>query len=309
MRQHTALLLLVVGHAILTSTGCEQAEQTDAGTPADSVAAGSADSLSVSGFQTPESVLYDEAADVYLVSNINGAPTAKDDNGFISRVGPDGAVQTLTWIDGSAAAITLHAPKGMAIRGDTLFVADIDSVRAFSRTTGSALGARGVPGATFLNDLATGPDGVLYVSDSGLKPDFTSSGTDAVYRFDGARAVAVVRDTALHAPNGLAVSADGVVIVPFGGKTILRVPTRGGAITQLATLPGGQLDGVIRLSDGTLLVSSWETKTIYRVSPQGQAQAMVDNIESPADLGYDSKRNRVLIPLFNQNKVEIRRVQ
>src|SRR3972149_4477688 len=42
------------------------------------------------GFQTPESVLYDAAEDVYLVSNINGSPTAADGYGFISRIGPEG---------------------------------------------------------------------------------------------------------------------------------------------------------------------------------------------------------------------------
>jgi hypothetical protein len=33
------------------------------------------------GLATPESVLYDAASDVYIVSNINGAPAAADDNG------------------------------------------------------------------------------------------------------------------------------------------------------------------------------------------------------------------------------------
>src|SRR5256886_1138508 len=44
----------------------------------------------VEGFLTPESVLHDPAQDIYFVSNINGGPTAKDNNGFISRVRPDG---------------------------------------------------------------------------------------------------------------------------------------------------------------------------------------------------------------------------
>ena len=32
-------------------------------------------------------------------------------------------------------------------------------------------------------------------------------------------------------------------------------------------------------------------------------------ITSPADIGYDAKRNRVLIPLFIENRVEIRQVK
>jgi sugar lactone lactonase YvrE len=147
---------------------------------------------------------------------------------------------------------------------------------------------------------------VLYVSDSGLKPDFSSSGTDAVYRFEGNRAVVVLRDTALHAPNGLAVGPDGIIVVPFGAKTAWRIPAAGGSKTVAATLPAGQLDGVVRLADGSLVLSSWETKTVYHVTPQGEVHAILPDMESPADIGIDTKRNRVLIPLFTPNRVVVR---
>src|SRR5438046_2060001 len=42
--------------------------------------------------KTPESVLYDDAADVYLASNINGKATEADNNGYIMRLSPDGKV-------------------------------------------------------------------------------------------------------------------------------------------------------------------------------------------------------------------------
>src|SRR5467141_5238421 len=94
--------------------------------------------LTVAGFSTPESVLHDSTQDIYFVSNINGSPTAKDNNGFISRVRPDGAVENLKFIEGGHNGVTLHAPKGMALRGDTLWLADIDAVRAFNAKTGAA---------------------------------------------------------------------------------------------------------------------------------------------------------------------------
>src|SRR3970282_2965143 len=79
-------------------------------------------------FHTPESSLYDAAEDVYLVANINGSPTAADGNGFISRIGPDGQVLALKWIAGTVSGVTLHAPKGMAIVGDTFYVTAITAV-------------------------------------------------------------------------------------------------------------------------------------------------------------------------------------
>src|SRR5690606_122248 len=120
----------------------------------------------------------------------NGSPAEKDGNGYISRVRPDGSVEAPRWIDGEAEGVRLSAPKGMALKGDTLFVADIDSVRAFSRQTGEAWGGVGVENASFLNDLAVG-DGVLYVTDMGVDASFAPDGRAAVYAFgeDGASRV------------------------------------------------------------------------------------------------------------------------
>src|SRR5712691_7878176 len=105
--------------------------------PAAAAAPGATELAVVEGFLTPESVLHDPVQDIYFVSNINGSPTAKDNNGFISRVRPDGAVENLKFIEGGHGGVTLNAPKGLAIRGDTLWVADIDVVRSFDAKTGA----------------------------------------------------------------------------------------------------------------------------------------------------------------------------
>jgi hypothetical protein len=43
-------------------------------------------------------------------------------------------------------------------------------------------------------------------------------------------------------------------------------------------------------------VSSYET---------GQEVKVITGVPSPADIGYDAKRKRVLIPIFSGNRVEI----
>ena len=56
----------------------------------------------------------------------------------------------------------LQVIDGLAMvygKGDTLYVADIDCVRRFVRTTGAPAGEICFPGATFLNDLATDANG------------------------------------------------------------------------------------------------------------------------------------------------------
>ncbi len=288
-------------------------EEADAATPPEELDAteSTADrtiTVADAGFQTPESVLHDDVADVYLVSNINGGPLEKDDNGFISRVSPTGEVLELRWIDGASEDVTLSAPKGLAIKGDTLFVADIDAVRAFHRETGEPLGARAVQGATFLNDVAVGPDGTLYATDSGLtagEEGFAPSGTDAVYRFGPGGATAVATGTELSGPNGIVVDGEGAIVVPFGSNEVYRLDPAGNRV-PVATLPAGSLDGVVRMADGTLLVSSWEGQAVYHVDAGGTARMVVESVEAPADIGYDSRRGRVLIPLFTRNQVTVR---
>jgi sugar lactone lactonase YvrE len=132
------------------------------------------------GLSTPESVLWDATNNVWYVSNINGGPLQKDDNGYIVRLTADGAVKdSVPFINGTDADVTLHAPKGMALAGDTLWVADIDALRGFSVTTGRPVGEVSLAslGATFLNDVAVGGEGEVYVTDSGisLMPRATSS--------------------------------------------------------------------------------------------------------------------------------------
>ena len=265
------------------------------------------------GLRTPESALWDPAGGVYLVSNINGSPLAKDDNGFISRLDVMGRPLLWRWIDGADTSVALHAPKGMAIKGDTLFVADIDVVRMFLRTTGVPIGERPVPGATFLNDVAVGPDGKVYVTDSGFRADsagMAPSGTDAVWRF-GANGVAepVARGVSLGGPNGILAERDGLTVVSFGSGAVYRLDASGRR-TDLPAPPQGGLDGVVRAGDGTLLVSSWAGKAVYRLRRVvGPWTVAVDSVESPADIGWNGERGELAIPLFNANKIVIRAVR
>lgn len=286
--------------ALIALAACRKQEQA-AAPPADTAF------VVRDSFRTPESVLYDAAADVYFVSNINGNASAKDNNGFISRLSPDGRVLALKFIEGGRNGVTLNGPKGMGIHGDTLFVADIDALRMFSRTTGAALGARDVPGATFLNDVDVAPDGAVYFSDSGLKPDFSSSGTDAVYRLDHSGLHKLAHGTDLLRPNGVLADSTGVTVVAYAPTPAIYHLDLQGHRTNLPAPPVGALDGVVRLADGTLVVSSWADSSIFGMKPGSTMYLlMAHGIESPADIGLDSKRNRLLVPVFNQNRIEVR---
>lgn len=257
------------------------------------------------GFATPESVRHDPVAEVYLVSNINGSPLEADGNGFISRLSPAGEVLALKWIGGGAAGVTLDAPKGMAIVGDTLYVSDITRIRMFDRTSGAPLGELPIEGSTFLNDVAAGPDGTVYFTDTGMQAGaegFVPSGSAAVFTLRGGVVTALLRGDALQAPNGVAVMDGNLWLVGFGGNELSRIAD--GGRQDIVALPAGSLDGLEFAADG-VLVSSWEGQAVYFGPVGGPFTAVVSPVEAPADIGYDAARHRVLIPLFNANEVRI----
>lgn len=259
------------------------------------------------GFATPESVLYDAETDTYLVSNINGAPLDKDNNGYVAELAADGKVLNARFIEGGKNGVTLNAPKGSAIVGGLLYVADIDVVRIFDRKTGAPKGEVKLPGATFANDVAASPDGKLvYVSDSGLNPKFEGTGTDAVFVITPGKkptAKPFIKSKDLHGPNGLLVTADAVHVVSFGANELQTYDLKGKKKGDFASLPNGGLDGIVAAGD-EVLVSSWGGKAVYRGKPGGEWKAAFTELEAPADIGFDSKRKRVLVPRFQGNTVE-----
>lgn len=261
----------------------------------------------VAGLQTPESVKWDSAQDVYFVSNINGAPDAKDGNGYISVVLPTGAVRDSAFIKGG-----LNGPKGLALVHDTLWVADIDVVRAFNARTGVAVATVPVPGAVFLNDIVAAPDGSLYVTDTAIKfgpKGAEHVGKDQIFRIapDHKVSVAFAGDT-LGRPNGITWDAANqrFIIVPFGANALVAWKP-GDKTTTTVGSGAGQLDGV-EIVNGAILVSSWADSSVARIE-NGNATKLITGVPSPADIGYDAKRNRVLVPIFTGNRVEIWQLQ
>jgi len=331
MHRYTLIAL-----ALLSFTGCkkkkaeEPAKPTGSGTAvvaAPDAAEGSNGSGSAAGssagsgsnvanafdpgeLKTPESVLYDAGRDMYMVSNINGKETEADDNGYLTVVNPDGSNERSNanwkWIMGEMPDIKLDAPKGMAISGDTLYVADITVVRRFEAKAGKQKDDVKIEGAAFLNDLTPDSNGGVFVTDSGLGADFKPNGADAVYHVDkDGKVTPLIKGKDLGNPNGLWFDGKGSVwVVTFGSGEIYEVDAKGkkGRPTKL---PTGALDGIVGIEGGDFLVSSWEGKCVYRGKPGGEWTAIVKDVESPADIDYDPKRKRILIPGFNTNKVII----
>jgi len=259
--------------------------------------------------QGPESARYDRDLDVWFVSNINGTPLGKDNNGYISRLRPDGTPYTVKFIEGGKKGVTLNAPKGLAISADTLWVADIDVARAFNKRTGALIANVSTKGrARFLNGAAVGPDGAVYMTDTGVlfgsKGEVSHPGPDQVFRVTRGGAEAVLTSAKLEGPNGIAWDSKQrrFVIVSFLGKGIYGWKPGDKEVELIGSGPGQQ-DGVAFLPDGRLLVTSWTDSTLF-VLENGQARPVATKVPSPADIDVDPKGPRIAVPLLMENRVE-----
>lgn len=313
-----ARTLLLAASIAVACARSDTASTADSGTKPDSTAPAAAGPLppsaklaTVEGFKTPESVRYDADQDVFFVSNINGNPSQKDNNGFISRFNAENPGTPTVLVEGGRNGVTLNAPKGMAIVGDTLWVADIDAVRGFNRRTGALV--RNVDlrskGASFLNDVAAAPDGAVWITDTGIRFDATGAmspaGRQQVFRIAGGTVTTPVVGDSLGNPNGLAWDAANRrwLMNGFSGKDIVRFTEDDHQTFIVASGPGGY-DGLEVLPDGRVLVTSWADSTVSVIDGTS-LRKLITGVAAPADIGVDTKRMHLALPRFEGNTVEI----
>lgn len=255
--------------------------------------------VSITGFSGPEGVRYDPDQDVYFVSNFNGSPVG-DANGFVSRVNAaDGRIDSLRYMVGTAQA-PLHGPRGMFIVGDTLWVVDALGVHGFLRRTGAHVAFVDLaplrPG--FPNDIAQGPDGALFVTD-------TDSGR--VYRLSGGRAEVAGSGQGFGHPNGITWSAarQTFVLAPWGGDRTVRYWTPGSPAPQDSTVmaTGGDFDGIETV--GTDLLIAGQVDSSIRVVSDTARAPLIRTAGQPADIGIDTRRQRIAIPFVSLNRVDV----
>jgi hypothetical protein len=263
------------------------------------------------GFAAPESAYHDPASNAIFVSSINGQILEKDGNGYISRLSPDGKVVAEKWATG------LDAPKGLRSARGVLYASDIDQVVGFDIASGREVSRVKVAGAVFLNDLATSPDGTVYVSDSTALKIFEVRGGMSSVFVEGADVV--------EQPNGLLVDGARLILGTIGPAPTPgaargagapgrgRGPAPSGHLyafdlkskqrTLVTSQPVGGIDGIEPDGSGGLLVTDVLGQRLLRVSRGGEVTVLAKFTAGGADFGYIGARRLAIVPFLFSNSV------
>ena len=254
----------------------------------------------VQDMRTPESAYLDEGSGYLFVSQIDGQPNEKDGKGRISKLGLDGTVVAADWFT------ALNAPKGLRSFGGTLWVADLDEVIGIDIATAKENARVKVDGAVFLNDVAVGADGTVYVSDMlGTK----------IYAINGGKAAVFAEGEQLEYPNGLFVEGERLIVGGWGSKPAADFTTK--VLGRLYSLdlktkqktlitkqPLGNIDGVEQEARGGYLVTDYLAGKLIQVSPSGESRVVRTFKPGLADHTFLYAQGDVLIaPHMNENTV------
>lgn len=260
-----------------------------------------AHALMIPGLVDPYGIVVDGKSGNIFVSNMNGEADVKDDNGFITRLKPDGTVDQVRFIDGTKSNIVLNSPKGMAIMGNFLYVCDIDAIRVFNIESGLNLfevNFGDLPRQNFYA-VTVGPDGALYVADAVV---------NRIYRID----LSKQHEVTLFAEGGDLQAPHGIVWSSSKQSFIVTANATGQVISYDRSAKRMQTPPVFLKSpegidvddSGNIYVSDKTLKSVYRLSPNFALYSFAQGIERPAGIAYNRGTKNMMVSVFGGNTVE-----
>jgi len=242
-------------------------------------------------FKQPESVVYDPESQLMYVSNVNGAPTEKNQQGFISQMNLRGEITHLRWIT------QLNAPKGLAIYKGKLYVADIDELLVIQCTSGKVIKRYPAPQAQFLNDIAIDAHGVVYVSDMD---------GNAVYRLRKKKFTLWIEDKHLDHPNGLVAEADRLIVGSWGALMpgyLKEIYYDDAIVRAVGKEPVGKCDGIVPDGKGNYYITDHARGILLHVTEKGESSMIQALRKGCADLTRIPSKKMLIIPFMRDNRV------
>ena len=246
----------------------------------------------ISGLKMPESVVQATDGRVF-VSEINGF-----------GVDGDGQISVIEAGQVKLFAKGLDDPKGLAIIGQALFVADNKRILKLALSGPKQGQAEVFAAATafpvtplFLNDLEADLAGNLYVSDSG---DLKGKG-GAVYQINAQGQVRLLingqQDNRILAPNGLLMddTGDVLMVVDFASGILYSYNLATKQLLDIADGFGGG-DGVVHHANGSMFVSDWKNGKVFRLDMNGEVTPLAATYQSAADIALTKDEKVLMVP-------------
>ncbi len=236
---------------------------------------------------TCESVCYNDATKTIFVSCIDGNPTDKDGNGFISQLSITGDIISLKWVTG------LNAPKGMGIYSNKLYVTDIDRVVEIDIAKAVIIKEYQVEGAKFLNDITISKNGDVYISDMA---------TAKIHRIKNGILETWFTSEEFVNPNGLYYEDKEILVGTRNGIYSVRIEDK--RLWHLIKDTGG-IDGLEADGKGNYIISDWQGK-IQLVNTGNEPIVLLNTSDkgiNAADIEYIPEKNMLLVPTFSDNRV------
>lgn len=262
---------------------------------------GFANNITVEGFSSPESMITN--SENLYVSNVGKElkPTQKDGDGFISKLTKDGKIEALHFIDG------LNAPKGMGIVNNTLYVADIDTLRGFDLNTKKEVFSLLFNGISFLNDITIKDNNTLFIGASDKEAIYEVNIEEKSYKklidFTTANGL-FYEDNILYAAQ---LGSSAKTMFDGKGKLFMIELDNNNKLTQLGTLQG-VLDGVTKVGDN-IFVSDWGNGKdtgivrVYNLKTKKEDILKLEPFMGAADFWIDD--NKLYLPQMIGGKISI----
>ncbi len=262
----------------------------------------------IEGFNSPESVA--RKGKYLYVSNLGVKlePTAKDGDGYISKLDPVGKIVKKDFITG------LDGPKGLVVLQNVLYVADIDHLRGFNPQSGKKVFDLDFTAekTSFLNDIAVKDGGKLFVSATDINKIFEVDVKAGTYVDIGAT---------VSGPNGLWYGAKErhLYVAGFANKDgkatgevgVVDLSQKAATYHKLIDRPGFY-DGLQPMGKGTFLVSDWVAfepgkGVLIRVNAKkGTFEVLPGVYGGPADFLYLHGKKALYLPRMIDGKLEMR---
>ncbi len=256
-------------------------------------------------YDAPDQVIWHAPSKTWFVSNLGGGVSlAKDSYGWISRTDEKGNVISPFWIGKKEG---MHAPSGMAITDEFLYVVDRDGVYEIDIVHQKISAFYSIPDGKFLNDIARASNGDLYVSDFFGNKIY-------IIPVETKKPEVWLESNRLEAPDGLYMEQNSLIVASWGVLSepgtfntsklgdLLQIDLKTKKISPLIKQVGN-LEGIAK-AGRNYYITDWASGKLLKVNPVEKTVVdFISGLRNPTDPYYSKELQILAVPQHGTNQV------